>query len=270
MVQPPRLFVTLEGYAVEGGFDRPFEPATCYNPTIALGRHAGPGDAYGLWQNYERVIDVVPDIGFDGVRLSVEWARIEPRRGQLDEEALERYVRVGRHVRSLGLGLTVVLIDAAWPAWLGLEAWLLPWVVPDVLAHARRVVSAFGADTGIIVFANPDSLVSGGYRNATAPPWRRRARVDAAMATRHIGSITQLLREDPLVGPTLVSTWSTISVEESPDALASRRASQQGGELYVRSLVKGFGPTSAPSGVLEPDGARWRIAAAPELLRALR
>ena len=270
MVQRPRLFVTIEGYAVEGGFDRPFEPATCYNPTIALGRHAGPGDAHGLWENYERVIDMVPELGVDGVRLSVEWARIEPRQGQIDVGALERYVRLGRHVRSLGLGLTVVLVDAAWPAWLGLEAWLLPWVVPEVLAHARRVVSAFGPDTSFIVFANPEALVSGGYRYATAPPWRRRARADATVATRQIESITQSLREDPLVGPTLVSSWSTISVAQSPDVIASRRASQHGGELYVRSLVKGVGPTSAPAGVLEHEGTQWRIAATPELLRALR
>ncbi len=58
----PRVLVTLEGYAVEGGFDRPFEPATCYAPTIALGRHAGPGRADNLWRDYEAVLDFVPGL----------------------------------------------------------------------------------------------------------------------------------------------------------------------------------------------------------------
>jgi hypothetical protein len=268
--QRARLFVTLEGYAVEGGFDRPFEPATCYSPTIALGHHQGPGDANGLWNNYEQVIDLVPALGVDGVRLGVEWARIEPRRGQVDEEALDRYVNVGRHVHSLGLGLSIVLVDAAWPSWLGLEAWLLPWVVPDMVAHARRVVSAFGADTGVTAFANPDALVSGGYLSASAPPWRRRATTDAAMARRQIELITQLLREDPLIGPTLVPSWSTISLARLPEEIASRRASGSGTELYVRSLLAGVGPTGAPSGLLERHDGVWRVSATPELLRALR
>ena len=63
-------------------------------------------------------------------------------------------------------------------AWLGLEAWLLPWVVPEVLAHARRVVSVFGADAGVIAFANREALLGGGYLLGTAPPWRRRAKTD--------------------------------------------------------------------------------------------
>ena len=67
-----RRYVTLEGYAVEGGLDGPYQPATCYRPTIALGRHAGPGDAEDLWSEYEEVLDLAATLGVDGVRLSVE------------------------------------------------------------------------------------------------------------------------------------------------------------------------------------------------------
>ena len=63
----------------------------------------------------------------------------------VDEQALERYAQVATYAASLGLGVTGVVVDAAWPAWLGLEAWLLPWVVPHVIAQARRVVSAIDA-----------------------------------------------------------------------------------------------------------------------------
>src|ERR1039458_7500800 len=65
MERRPRRYVTLEGYAVEGGFDGTSQPSTCFRPTIALGRHLGPGDAYGLWRDYERGLDLVPTMGFD-------------------------------------------------------------------------------------------------------------------------------------------------------------------------------------------------------------
>ncbi len=180
MERRPRRYVTLEGYAVEGGFDGAYQPSTNFRPTIALGRHVGPGDADDLWPDYERVLDLVPTLGLDGVRLTVEWARVEPRRGEVDDTALVRYADAARHAKSLGLGVTLVIVDAAWPAWLGLEAWLLPWVVPLVVEHTRRVVTTIGAD-GVVPFADPESLVNG-FLDASAPPWRHGARVDAEMA----------------------------------------------------------------------------------------
>src|SRR5664280_2508191 len=201
----PRRYVTLEGYAVEGGLDGPYQPSTCFRPTIALGRHVGPGDADDLWHDYEQVLDLVPAMGFDGVRLSVEWARVEPHRGQVDETALERYDEVARYAYSLGLGVTVVIVDGEWPAWLGLEAWLLPWVAPLVVEHASRVVQSIDAASGVVVFADPASLVNG-FLVSSAPPWRRGAGVDADMSRAQIASITAAIRDDPLVGPKIVAS----------------------------------------------------------------
>jgi beta-glucosidase/6-phospho-beta-glucosidase/beta-galactosidase len=210
----PRRYVTLEGYAVEGGFDGPYQPSTCFRPTIALGRHAGPAGADDLWRDYEAVLDLVPGIGFDGVRLNVEWARVEPHRGVVDEVALERYAEVASYAQNLGLGVTVVIVDAAWPAWLGLEAWLLPWVVPCVLEQAARVVGAVRAATGVVVFSDPEYQVNG-FLDSSAPPWRRNARRDAEMAHDQINSILTTLRGDALVGPKVVASSAHVRVDQS-------------------------------------------------------
>jgi beta-glucosidase/6-phospho-beta-glucosidase/beta-galactosidase len=270
--QRTRLYVTLEGYAVEGGFDRPYEPATCYSPTIALGRHFGPGAADGLWSDYEQVLDFLPQLGFDGVRLSVEWARLEPRRGQFDAEALERYARVVRHAQSMDLGVTIALVDAAGPAWLGLEAWLLPWVVPVVLEHARRVVTHLADQaTGVVVFADPRALVTGGYLKGTAPPWRRGADVESAMAAAQIDAILAELASDPVVGPRIVTSTRTLSLDLPVEAFALARAnSADCSELYARTLVRGSGPTRAATGLLAKHDDQWRVEASEELLDALR
>jgi beta-glucosidase/6-phospho-beta-glucosidase/beta-galactosidase len=267
----PRLLATLEGYAVEGGFDRAHEPATCYLPTIALGRHAGPGDADDLWRDYERVIDHVPALGLDGVRLSVEWARVEPRRGVIDTGALERYRDIARYARSLGLHVTVALVDAVWPSWLGLEAWLLPWVVPYVVAHATRVVTFLGDDaSGVVVFANPDAFVTGGYLQGSAPPWRRGARDDASSARAQIAVVCREVAAT-VVGAKIVAATRTIDLDRSPDEVRAQRA---GGahcqEIYVRSLVQGAGPTGGPAGLLVRRAGQWTLGVGEELLAALR
>ena len=268
----PRLLATLEGYAVEGGFDRPYEPTTCYRPTIALGRHEGPGEAEGLWANYERVIDLAATLGIDGLRITVEWARIEPRRGVVDQAALDRYAEVARYVSTLGLRLTAAIVDAAWPSWLGLEAWLLPWVVPCAVTQARRVVTHLGdAVDRVVVFANANDLVTNGFLNESAPPWREGASDDAASARIQIDQIIRQLRADSLVGPKMVATSHTIGLDHSPQELASERARAANcEEIYVRSLVRGAGPSAAPAGLLERLGNEWSVSASPELLAALR
>jgi beta-glucosidase/6-phospho-beta-glucosidase/beta-galactosidase len=271
MNERPRLFVTLEGYAVEGGFDRGSEPMTCYSPTIALGRHAGPGVADDLWHDYERVLDVVPSLGFVGVRLSLEWARIEPRDGDVDDGALGRYLEVVRHARSLGLLVTIAVVDSVWPAWLGLEAWLLPWVVPHVKGHARRLVDVFGDDaSGFLLFTQPHELVTSGYLLATAPPWRKSALKDASFANAQIARLSESLLADDIVGPRLVGRSAVISLDAAPQDLVAARHASDIDELYVRSLLRGTGPTSVSVGLLSNRGGEWRVSADKELLSALR
>ena len=271
MTSRARLFVTLEGYAVEGGFDRAGEPATCYAPTIGLGRHTGPGAADDLWRHYERVLDFVPALGFVGLRLSVEWARVEPRQGLYDEVALRRYRDVVRYARSLGLDVTIALVDAVWPSWLGQEAWLLPWVVPHVLAHARRLVETFADDvTGLIAFAQPDELVTRGFLAGTAPPWRKSALRDAGFAHAQIEGLVRALGADEIVGPRLVRSSAVTSLDVAPEDLDEALRSFDVDEVYVRSLLRGSGPTSVGAGLLALHGNEWRVNAPEELLGVLR
>lgn len=267
MTARARVLLTLEGYAVEGGLDVLGGPATCYAPTIALGRQRGPGEADALWERYDEVLDLVPGLGVDGVRLTFEWARLEPRRGVVDDAALARYVEVVAHARSLDLAVTVALVDAAWPSWLGLEAWLLPWVAPVVVEHARRVVAAL-ADPAVRVvdFTEPEALVLGGYLRATRPPWRRRASREARFARAQLRAISDELAHDEVVGPRLV-TARPVSLDEGVGALREARGAPVD-EVHVRSLLAGHGPTRVARGVLVRDGGAWRVEA-PELLAAL-
>ncbi len=266
----PRIYATLEGYAVEGGFDRRGEPATCYAPMIALGRLAGPGDGDDLWRRYESVLDLVPALGFDGVRLNLEWARLEPRDGAFDEAALDRYLEVVTYAQAIGLAVTVALVDAVWPAWLGQEAWLLPWVVPHVLAHARRVVSSLPRGVRVVSFTQPAELVTSGYLAGTIPPWRQSALRDAGFAHAQVGAIIESLRADDLVGPHLVESNATTSLDVAADELVELRETLDVEELYVRSLVRGSGPTAAARGLLAQHGDAWQLNAPDELLDALR
>ena len=57
--------------------------------------------------------------------------------------------------------MTGVVVDTAWPAWLGPEAWLQPWVAERVVTHVRRVLDELGDRVdALIVFSQPDALIA--------------------------------------------------------------------------------------------------------------
>jgi hypothetical protein len=172
----------------------------------------------------------------------------------------------------LGLDVTIALFGDVWPSWTGLEAWLLPWVVPYATQYATRVVGRLGeVATGVVVFTDAEKLVSRGFLDATAPPWRRGALADAASARHQVEHVARSLSNDATVGPRLVATTRTIEMNQSIEAIAEqRRRASTCDELYVRSLVSGRGPTSASVGLVAQRAGVWSTSATPELLDVLR
>lgn len=258
MSAAPRTLATLEGYAVEGGLDVMGGPATCFGAAGHLGQITLPGDAEGLWSAYEAVVDAAADLAIDGVRLSLEWARLEPRPGRPDDAAFDRYRAALAHARRRDLRTSAVLVDATWPAWLGPDAWLMPWIDEFVLAHAARVAARL-ADVldGVVVVARPRALVESGYGDATAPPWRRRERADAAEALGHLRSLARQVAEGEL-GPLVVTSFREVPALADAAAMTALRRAGDVDEVHVRSLLAGHGPTRSLAGLLTRDGEAWR------------
>ena len=259
-----RALVSLSAYACEGGLDDRYQPATCYSPVIALGRRRGPGAAAGLWSEYETVLDLASDLGLAGISLEVSWARLEPRRGRRDDAALSRYAEVIAHARRRGLFVNVAAIDAAWPAWLGQEAWLMPWVVPVAVDYVNWLSSALGADSWS-VFAARELLTRGFLDDEAGPPWRRGAREDQVSATANLERIAHDAAESSGVD-------FTTSIDTDLDQLTGAAGAVAAGaaQVHVRSLVRGSGPLSSLRGLLARRGGEWVLAGPavpPALLR---
>ena len=263
----PALFATLDGYAVEGGYDGLTGPTTCYAPRIALGRLTGPA-ATGLFDEYEAVLDAAAGLGLYGVRLSVEWTRVEPRRGEVDESALARYGAVVEHARELGLSVTIVLFDAVWPLWAGLEAWLLPWVAPMAIAHGRRVAHALSAATGVIVAPRGADLVNAGFLEGTGPPFRKGATLDAASAHAGLARIVSTLVEDDAIRARLTDSWRELRLDAFAEAASVVASGVR--EVHLRSLVAGTGPTAVTTGLLERRDGAWMRRESSALLGLFR
>jgi beta-glucosidase/6-phospho-beta-glucosidase/beta-galactosidase len=225
--------------------DVPGGPATSFAPAIALGRVSSPGVADNFFHDFRAVLAHLPGT-VDGVRLGIEWARVEPVRGERDDAALARYAEMVSFAADLGLEVTLCLFDTAQPSWTGQDGWLWPWVGDAFCAHVRHVARVI-PDVPLLLFADTVALVGGGYLHAVSPPWRRRARRDAHLVSRHLEEITARLREDALLRPRFVESHLTLDVAQWRGAGPLATVD----EIYVRSVLRGHGPTAARMGLLQ-------------------
>ncbi|MDR7418987.1 MAG: glycoside hydrolase family 1 protein [Armatimonadota bacterium] len=100
------------------------------------------GDRSGLacdwWRRAEYDFDLMAGLGHNAARISIEWARLEPREGRWDDAALARYLEMLRALRDRGMEPLVTLNHVTLPQWVAERGgWL--W---------RGIARAFGAYAG--------------------------------------------------------------------------------------------------------------------------
>lgn len=82
-----------------------------------LGRAPESGDGNGFATRYPEDFSLFADHGLTQHRLSIEWARIEPREGHRDPAAIEHYREMLRTARDAGIDVWACLHHFSLPGW---------------------------------------------------------------------------------------------------------------------------------------------------------
>lgn len=119
---------------------------------------------------------LLAELGVNAYRFSVEWSRIEPRRGAWDREAMNRYVRIAAGLREAGIEPMVTLHHFTNPAWVdGARGWEDPATGEAFLRFAERAVRALRGEVRLWITVNePNVLAAAGYLGGLMPPGRKR------------------------------------------------------------------------------------------------
>jgi beta-glucosidase len=75
------------------------------------------GDADDVYNRFEQDIAMAASFGFNAHRLSIEWSRIEPERGQISLAGLDYYRRVLETCRKHRLAPVVTYLHSTTPRW---------------------------------------------------------------------------------------------------------------------------------------------------------
>jgi len=171
------------------------KPSSTWARWEALG-HVRAGNRSGVacnwWAEAESDFDLARDLGVNELRLSVDWARVEPAIGRFDEDALARYREMIVALRDRGIEPMATLHHFDQPVWLeDMGGFENPAAVELFVRFTTRVIEALGdVCSQWITFNEPNVYSTVGYVIGDFPPGRRgdtRAalRVQRNMARAH-------------------------------------------------------------------------------------
>ena len=142
------------------------------------------GDACDSWNRWQEDLALVKAGGMNAYRFSVEWARIEPERGEFSTATLERYRRICLTVRRMGIEPIVTLHHFTSPRWIAARGgWENPEVADYYARYADRTARALaGAAQWFCTMNEPNAQVTS--KVMQRKPWdiEPRLRADAAKA----------------------------------------------------------------------------------------
>jgi beta-glucosidase len=169
-------------------------------------------DAVFSWSEFDKDLAALKKLGVNHFRFGVEWARVEPRKGEINEAALRQYAQMARKCREAGIEPLLTLWHFTFPDWLyPKDKSKANFLNPDVRTtwqdHVRRVVKATKSDVRIYVPQNePNGALQLGWLAAHWPPgllfhpggYKKAMRVSADMF-RDAASIVRQERPDALI-----------------------------------------------------------------------
>jgi beta-glucosidase len=103
------------------------------------------GLAVDFLHRYREDIDLAANMGNNAFRISIEWSRIEPSQGVIDQDSLAYYDDLINAIAARGMQPVVTLIHFNYPKWLEDECgWENPLVVDYYLRYVDLVVTRYG------------------------------------------------------------------------------------------------------------------------------
>lgn len=133
------------------------------------------GAASDHWNHYAEDYKLAAEMGLTAFRLSVDWARLEPRPGHYDQAALKHYRKMLLSVRRHGMEPFLTVWHWTIPTWLADAG---GWTDPRTPSRLAALAEWLARDLGDLVkfwitLNEPNVYTERGYLSGDWPPGRR-------------------------------------------------------------------------------------------------
>ncbi|MEK7431874.1 MAG: family 1 glycosylhydrolase [Cyanobacteriota bacterium] len=131
-----------------------------------------------FFHKYEEDIQLAKDMGCNSFRLSIEWSRIEPKKGVIDQSAILYYKNILKALKDRNMTPLVTLVHFNYPQWVldetnkkGIED---SKFIDYFLKYTEIVVKEFKSDVKYwITFNEPNIWIPSSYLIGIMPPGKK-------------------------------------------------------------------------------------------------
>ncbi len=94
------------------------------------------------YHKYKEDLSLLPKLGLNSYRFSIEWARVEPGRGKYSKEGIEFYKNIIRELKKLNITPFITLWHFTNPTWVVDSGWLFNKENQEAfLRYAEKIIS---------------------------------------------------------------------------------------------------------------------------------
>ena len=153
---------------------------------------SNPARANDHLNRWKEDIDIMSDMGIKNYRLSVEWARLEPKKGVYDDEAVKWYRCLLEYLKTKGISPLLTIHHFTNPLWFEEDGgFAQPKNIPVYLGFVEYVIRKFSDLADEFVTINePNVFAVMGYNDGVFPPGKRSMfaamKVQSVMASCHV------------------------------------------------------------------------------------
>jgi beta-glucosidase len=213
---------------IEGGDKNNNWYRYCEEGKVKDGSHCIVADDH--WNRFEEDITLMKQLNLKVYRMSIEWSRIEPKRGVFDDSAVDHYRAELKQLHKENIRPLVTLHHFSNPIWFDdIGGWENPESVDYFKKYTQKAVTSFGDLVSEWVTINePNVYLEGAYISANFPPQKQSTvayfKVMKNMIKAHIEAyklIHEIRSKNGYIGKTLVGIANHVRVfdTESKDIL---------------------------------------------------
>ena len=162
--------VATSAYQTEGGIENDWSDwerqGKLHDPNARCGR------ACEHWERFFDDVSLIERLNAKAYRFSIEWARVEPKRGVWNDEAWAGYRARAEALVKAGIRPVVTLHHFTHPSWFHAETpWHEPTCLPAWTRYVERCAEVLaGLDVAIITLNEPNVFLMGSYLAGVMPP----------------------------------------------------------------------------------------------------
>lgn len=162
-----------------------FGGSKCDLPEIAASKH---------FKHFENDFSILRSLGLNAFRTSIEWARIEPKEGEIDRNAVNFYHKYFSNLKQTGVSITATLHHFTNPKWIHkYGGWLSERTVTKFLDYVELVCQEFGDYIDYYVTVNEPTIYTQMAYSAGPnglPPYHQ----DSGEARQCLGNLDDAIR----------------------------------------------------------------------------